>query len=68
MWKLKVAEGNDPWLLSTNNYIGRQIWEFDPNHGTPEEREKVEKAREEYSKNRFKFKASGDLLLQLQVC
>ncbi|KAK9086019.1 hypothetical protein Sjap_026430 [Stephania japonica] len=67
MWKLKIGESNDPWLFSTNNYVGRQIWEFDPNFGTPEEREKVERVREEYRNNRFKYKASNDLLLQLQL-
>ncbi|KAK9093483.1 hypothetical protein Syun_028394 [Stephania yunnanensis] len=66
MWKLKTGEGNDPWLFSANYFVGRQIWEFDHNLGTPEEREKVEKAREEYHNNRFKFKASNDLLMQLQ--
>ncbi|GFS43140.1 camelliol C synthase 1 [Actinidia rufa] len=50
MWKLKVAEGNGPYLYSTNNYAGRQIWEFDPEAGTPEERAAVEEARETYKK------------------
>ncbi|GFY80639.1 camelliol C synthase 1 [Actinidia rufa] len=50
MWKLKVAEGNGPYLYSTNNYAGRQIWEFDPEAGTPEERAAVEEAREDYKK------------------
>ncbi|RZC91672.1 hypothetical protein C5167_027734 [Papaver somniferum] len=69
MWKLKVADSGGPfreWLSSTNNFVGRQTWEFDPNAGTPEERDEVEKAREEFYKNRFKFKASGDILLRLQ--
>ncbi|KAJ8768182.1 hypothetical protein K2173_021122 [Erythroxylum novogranatense] len=54
MWKLKIAEGG-PWLTTTNNYIGRQHWEFDPDAGTPEER-----------KNRFKIKQSSDRLMRMQ--
>ncbi|RVW89344.1 Germanicol synthase [Vitis vinifera] len=35
MWRLKVADGgNDPYIYSTNNFVGRQIWEFDPDYGT----------------------------------
>ncbi|KAL1834017.1 dammarenediol II synthase-like [Daucus carota subsp. sativus] len=69
MWKLQIAEGGKPYLYSTNNFVGRQIWEFDPNAGTPEEREEVEKAREI-----FKINCStkgvhpcGDLLMRMQL-
>ncbi|GFP95109.1 beta-amyrin synthase 1 [Phtheirospermum japonicum] len=56
MWRLKIAEGVDSThLYSTNNYVGRQIWEFDPNYGTPELREEVEKARQEFWANRNLF-------------
>ncbi|RVW23138.1 Cycloartenol Synthase [Vitis vinifera] len=67
MWRLKVADGgNDPYMYSTNNFVGRQIWEFDPDYGTPEERAEVEAARENFRKNRFPVKPSSDLLWRMQ--
>ncbi|GMN23804.1 hypothetical protein TIFTF001_045814, partial [Ficus carica] len=45
IWKIKYGTGGeDPYLFSTKNFLGRQIFEFDPNAGTPEERAQVEKA------------------------
>lgn len=70
MWKLKIADGSGPfseYLYSTNNFVGRQTWDFDPDAGTPEEREEVEKARQEFYKNRFQVKPCGDVLLRLQM-
>lgn len=68
MWKLKIAEGNGPYLYSTNNFVGRQIWEYDPNGGTPEEREAFEKAREDFTKNRKKgVHPCADLFMRMQV-
>lgn len=68
MWKLKIAEGNGPYLYSTNNFVGRQIWEYDPNAGTPQEREAFEKARQEYRNNKKKgVRPCGDLLMRMQV-
>nr|CAB3491825.1 unnamed protein product [Digitaria exilis] len=66
MWRLKLAEGNGPWLRSTNSFLGRQVWEFDPNLGTPEEHSEVEKVRQEFVRNRFKQKHSRDLLMRMQ--
>ncbi|PIA35575.1 hypothetical protein AQUCO_03500145v1 [Aquilegia coerulea] len=70
MWKLKVADGGGPfseYLYSTNNFVGRQTWEYDPEAGTPEEHAEVENARQEFHKNRFQIKPSGDILLRLQM-
>ncbi|XP_038720882.1 cycloartenol synthase 2-like isoform X1 [Tripterygium wilfordii] len=66
MWNLKLSEGNDPWLKSANNHIGRQYWEFFPDLGAPEERAEIEKFRDEFSKNRFVDKQSSDLLMRFQ--
>nr|GMD06490.1 dammarenediol II synthase-like [Ipomoea batatas] len=55
-------------MYSTNNYVGRQIWEYYPNAGTPEEREALENARQEFRKNREKgFHACGDLFKRMQM-
>ncbi|XP_075094977.1 lupeol synthase-like isoform X1 [Nicotiana tabacum] len=67
MWKLKIAEGEGPWLKTTNNYIGRQYWEFDSEAGTPEERALVEKVRQDFKNNRFLQKQSADLLMRMQL-
>ncbi|KAK8956242.1 Cycloartenol synthase [Platanthera guangdongensis] len=67
MWKLKIAGGGEnPWLRTTNNHVGRQVWEFDPELGTPEEIAEVERAREEFRNNRFHMKNSRDSLMKLQ--
>nr|GEX03343.1 phosphatidylinositol-glycan biosynthesis class X protein-like isoform X1 [Tanacetum cinerariifolium] len=68
MWRLKIAEGgNDPYMYSTNNFVGRQIWEFDPNYGTPEERNEVEQARVDFWNHRHEVKPSSDVLWRMQV-
>ena len=68
MWRLKIAEGgNNPYIYSTNNFVGRQTWEFDPEAGTPEERTQVEEARENFWRDRFLIRPSSDLLWRFQV-
>lgn len=67
MWKLKIAEGGSPWLRTLNNHVGRQVWEFDPKLGTPEELLEIEKAREHFRNNRFVKKHSSDLFMRMQV-
>lgn len=66
MWRLKIAEGGSPWLRTNNNHVGRQVWEFDSNLGTPEEIEAIEKARELFRQNRLKMKHSSDLPMRFQ--
>ncbi|KAJ8431513.1 hypothetical protein Cgig2_009750 [Carnegiea gigantea] len=67
MWRLKLGEGaDDPYLYSTNNFVGRQTWVFEPDSGTTEEREEVEEARRHFYQHRFQVKPCADLLWRLQ--
>ncbi|XWS19842.1 hypothetical protein CRYUN_Cryun31cG0051400 [Craigia yunnanensis] len=65
MWKLEIAEGNGPWLFSTNKFIGRQIWIFDPDSGTSEEQTQIEKLQENFSLHYVK--ASSDMLKNFRL-
>ncbi|XP_012453823.1 cycloartenol synthase isoform X2 [Gossypium raimondii] len=70
MWRLKIGEetvGNDgEWLRSVNNHVGRQVWEFCPQLGTPEKLSQVEMARKTFFDHRFHKKHSFDLFLRIQ--
>ncbi|KAK4755822.1 hypothetical protein SAY87_009579 [Trapa incisa] len=66
MWKLKTAQGADPWLRTLNGHVGRQTWEFDPNGGTYEEHRMIEDARANFSMHRLEKKHSSDLLMRIQ--
>ncbi|XP_039065044.1 beta-amyrin synthase-like [Hibiscus syriacus] len=69
MWKLEIAEGNGPWLFSTNNFNGRQIWRFD-NQSSPKSDEKqagIEKLRQNFSVHRHRVKPSSDALKNFQL-
>ncbi|KZV26777.1 Beta-amyrin synthase [Dorcoceras hygrometricum] len=68
MWRLKIGRGDDgPYLYSTNDYVGRQTWEFDPLYGTPAQRAEVEELRRQFWDNRHKVKPSSDLLWRNQA-
>ncbi|XP_065877297.1 beta-amyrin synthase-like [Euphorbia lathyris] len=68
MWKLEIGKGDDnPYLFSTNNFVGRQVWKFYENVGTPEELQLIQTARDNFTRNRFQFKASNDVFKNLQL-
>ncbi|CAN8308035.1 unnamed protein product [Cochlearia groenlandica] len=69
MWRLRIASetvDDDTHLFSTNNYVGRQIWEFNADLGSKEERNEVERVRQNFAGNRSRFKPSADLLWRMQ--
>ncbi|KAM6555120.1 hypothetical protein CsatB_015882 [Cannabis sativa] len=67
MWRLKIGErGNDPNIYSTNEFVGRQIWEFDAEAGTAEERAEVEAARSNFYNRRSQVTTSVDSLWRMQ--
>lgn len=74
MWKLTIgAESvhdngqSSSWLKSVNNHLGRQVWEFCPQLGSPDELLQLQNARLSFQAQRFDKKHSADLLMRFQV-
>uniref|UniRef100_A0A7N0V7D5 Terpene cyclase/mutase family member n=1 Tax=Kalanchoe fedtschenkoi TaxID=63787 RepID=A0A7N0V7D5_KALFE len=66
MWTLKLSKGQEPWVTSVNNHVGRQHWEYDSSLGTPEEIARIDEVRQGFHKTRFQTKHSSDLIMRLQ--
>ena len=66
MWKFRTAWDSDghPLLHSLNGNVGRQVWVYDPEAGTPEERARAEELRRKFAENRLQQKHSADELLR----
>ena len=69
MWHF-VSQGDshgNPFLETTNDFVGRQYWEFDPSAGTPDERAEVDRLRKAFTASRHKKRDSDDALIRLQA-
>ena len=68
MWRLTSCydQGGHPFLATTNAHKGRQVWVFDEQAGTAEERHEVEQLRAKFVKTRQEQRDSSDELLRLQ--
>ncbi|WCJ37176.1 Lupeol synthase [Euphorbia peplus] len=69
MWKLKIADGaGNPYLFSTNNFTGRQTWQFEPDAAPdPDELVEIEQARLNFYNNRYNVKCCANLMWQFQA-
>ena len=52
--------------MSVSGYVGRHLWEYDPDGGTKAEREQVERLRASFTANRLTQKHSADELIRMQ--
>uniref|UniRef100_A0A0E0R722 Terpene cyclase/mutase family member n=2 Tax=Oryza TaxID=4527 RepID=A0A0E0R722_ORYRU len=70
MWRLKIAaesgggSGSSPLLHTGNGFLGRAVWEFDPDAGTPEERAEVARLRRDFTRHRFQRKEYSPCMLR----
>ncbi|KAL0012886.1 hypothetical protein SO802_007994 [Lithocarpus litseifolius] len=60
------SAGSETWLRTLNSYLLRQVWEFHPELGNPEELQQIEDARRVFSDRRFEKRHSSDLLMRIQ--
>ncbi|WCJ39157.1 Lupeol synthase [Euphorbia peplus] len=69
MWKLEIGNDKDenPFLFSTNNFMGRHVWRFHKDLGTPQELQQIQTAQQNFTANRFEVKASSDVFKNLQL-
>ncbi|GAB4817280.1 hypothetical protein N2152v2_004326 [Parachlorella kessleri] len=68
MWRLTCAGDapDHPLLHTLNGKVGRQVWVYDANAGSAEDREQVERLRANFAATRLDNKDSSDELLRLQ--
>jgi hypothetical protein len=66
MWKFVTASDGDgnPLLRSLNKNVGRQVWVFDRDAGTQEERQQAERLRQRFEERKHTQKHSSDELLR----
>jgi hypothetical protein len=69
MWRLTTCynQENNPFLTSTNEHQGRQVWVFDKEAGSDEDRREISSLREAFTANRLTQKHSSDELLRKQM-
>ena len=69
MWQF-VSQGSshgNPFLETTNDFVGRQYWEFDPSAGTPAEHAEVDRLRRAFAASRHEKRDSDDAFIKFQA-